>query len=343
VIAAELSGPRVDPGELLGGTPTPPAEEKSPGGPAPRLFSDAPLRLDWLNAADATIELHADTLVLDSGASATSAAARGTISDGALTIDPLALTLGGGRLTGRLRLAAGRPPGFSVDLSGRGVALTALLGALGVHLPCRGCATDLTANLRGAGASVHEWMTNLDGTLLVEVGKGRLETGTPNLGSDVLAQVVDAINPFHKSEPAMELRCGVVNVAVGRGVVRLGKGVGVETSKLNLVASGTADFGKEALDIEVRSRATKGLGLGLGIFAGAVQVRGSLTHPSLHLNPIGVAESTATTVGAAAATGGLSLVAKGIWDRLFAPSPCHAARRRHPHAPAEPNGPQKRR
>jgi AsmA family protein len=342
LIAGELSGPRVDLAELFGGTARPQGQQKAQPASATRVFSSAPLALDWFNAVDAKVEVHAGTLVLADGVTASGAAAQGAISKGTLTLDPFSMTLGGGRLTGRLRLAAGHAPGLGVDLSGERVALTPLLGALGVDLPCDGCATNLTTSLQGAGTSVHEWMASLDGTARVEVGKGRLDTGTPNLGGDVLAQVLGAINPFHKTERTMDLRCGVVNVAVERGVVRFGKGVGAETSKLDLVASGTANLGKEVLDFEVHSRATQGLGLGLGSFSGAVRVTGPLTNPSVGLNPLDVAESTVTTVGAAAATGGISILAKRIWDRLFERSPCAAARRRRPHAPAEPGGPQKK-
>jgi hypothetical protein len=206
----------------------------------------------------------------------------------------------------------------------------ALVGVLGARLRCCGCASDLAVDLQGAGGSLHEWMTNLDGTVRLEVGKGELESGTLDLGGDGLAQAVEAINPFHKHDCFMELRCDVVNVAVERGVVRLGKAVAVEASMLDLMATGTADLGKELLDVEVRSRATQGLGLGLGSLAGAVRVHGPLAHPSLGLNPLGGAESTATTAGTAAATGGLSIVAKRIWEKLFARSPCAAARRRQP-------------
>ena len=60
LVAGGLAGPRVDLGELLGGTPTPPSAERAQGGPAANVFSTAPLKLDWLNAVDADVELRAD-------------------------------------------------------------------------------------------------------------------------------------------------------------------------------------------------------------------------------------------------------------------------------------------
>jgi uncharacterized protein involved in outer membrane biogenesis len=343
VVVADLSGPCVALTELLGNSGHPrPAGGPPPARPA-HLFSSSRWPLEWLNDVRADVKVKAATVDLGKGTTATSTSAHGTISNGTLTVDPLSMSLGGGRVTGRLRLTAGNPPVLAVDLDGNGVALTALLGALDIRLPCRGCASDLAVDLQGAGGSLHEWMTNLDGTVRLEVGKGELETGTLDLGGDVLAQAVEAINPFHKHDRFMELRCGVVNVAVERGVVRLGKGVAVETSMLDLMATGTADLGKELLDVEVRSRATQGLGLGLGSLAGAVRVHGPLAHPSLGLNPLGAAESTATTVGTAAATGGLSIVAKRIWEKLFARSPCAAARRRQPRAPLAHEASRKKR
>jgi uncharacterized protein involved in outer membrane biogenesis len=342
-IAADLSAPRIDLRELPGQTRQPPGGAGARPAQAAKLFSSAPLPLGVLTAVDAVVDVRADALVVRDGIEASAFAAHATLENGKLSVDPLSLTLGGGRVSARVRLESGNPPAVAVDLSGRGVALEPLLGVLGIRIRGSGGATDLTASLKATGSSLHGWMASLDGDVRVVVGKGRLEGGALNLGGDVLAQVVAAVNPFHRSESTTELRCGVINVGVERGVVRVDRRVGIETSRLALAASGRADFGKEELDLDVRSRATQGLGVGLASFAGAVRVRGPLAHPSLGLNPVGAAESTATTVGAAAATGGLSIIAKRIWERLFAGSPCATALKAGPKRAVAPKRSRTRR
>jgi uncharacterized protein involved in outer membrane biogenesis len=339
-LTADLAATRLDLPTLLGSEPP---GSPAQGAQASKVFSTSPLSLAFLTAFDGTLDLRAATLVVGHGAEGSDAAVRATLREGQLDIRLLSLAFGGGRVSGQLRLAAGSPPAFSGELSGRSVAVTSLLGALGIRFPCSGGATELTASLRGGGRSLHEWAASLDGTVRVEVGKGRIATGELALGADVMSQVFAAINPFHKRETTTELRCAVLNVPVEHGTVRLDRRFGVETSQLDLMGAGTVDLGTEALDLEVRSRARQGLGVGLGSFAGAVTVRGTLSRPSLGLNPISTVATTATTVGAAAVTGGLSIVAKRIWERLFAKSPCATALREGPKVPGPPHGPGKKR
>ena len=323
-ITLDLRAPLVDLSELTGAGTSSAVASKAPAAKGGKLFPVKPLSLDVLKAFDITAGLQVDTMVLPSRTEVRSLVARAALANGRLTVDPLSLKLGGGIITGSLRLNAGPRQSFAANLTGNDVELRALLGLMGVRADVSGGPTDLTVALAGDGASLHDWMASLGGRVRVVVGPGRLEGAAFSLGADVLTEAFATVNPFQKMDRSTELRCAVINVPVEGGVVRLDRRVAVETSKINIVVGGTANLGTETLDVGFRSKATQGLGMGLANFAGAVRVHGPFTDPALGLDAEGTAMA-ASTVHSAIRTRGRSLVQGRIQDLLFADSPCKAA------------------
>jgi len=323
-ISVDLRAALLDLGELTGAGKGVGTTAKAPAAKGGKLFSAEPLPLDALRAFDVTAGVQVESLVLPGGAEARSFAARAVLANGRLVVDPLSLTPGGGRITGSLRLDAGRRQGFTANLTGSDVELRALMALLGVRANVSGGQTDLTIALAGSGGSLHEWVANLGGKVRIVVGPGRIEGAALKLGGDVLTGALDAVNPFRKTDTSTELRCAVINVPVERGVVRLDRRVAVETSKINIVVGGTADLGTEMLDVGFRSKATQGLGMGLANFAGAVRVRGPFTSPALGMDAEGTAMA-ASTVRSLFHTRGRSLLQDRVQDLLTAESPCKDA------------------
>jgi hypothetical protein len=103
------------------------------------------------------------------------------------------------------------------------------------------------------------------------------------------------------------------------------KGIAVETTKMNIIGSGTVNLKTEELDLTVRPRPKEGLGVSLGGLASLVRVTGTLAEPRVGIDEMGVAK-TGAAVGAALATGGLSLVAQGLFDKATEGAPpCQVA------------------
>ena len=323
-ISLDLTAPLVDLRELTGASAR---TAGVPGTSAPKptkFFSSEPLALGALNAIDATARVRVDTLVLPDGTRGQVLAASALLANGRLTVDPLSLTLGGGRIAGSLRLDAGGRQAFAANLTGNGVELRALLGLLGVRAGVSGGPTDFTLALTGSGGSLHDWMASLSGKFRTVVGPGHIEGAALKFGGDVLTGALEAVNPFGETDTSTELRCAVINAAAEGGVVRLDRRVALETSRINVVLGGTVNLGTEMLDVGFRSKATQGLGLGLARFAGAARITGPLTNPALGLDAEGTA-AAATTLHSAVRTRGRSLVQDRIRDLLLAESPCKAA------------------
>jgi hypothetical protein len=323
-ISVDLSAPLLDFAELVGTGTSEGTASKPSSAQGGKLFSTESLPLGALKALDATADLRADTLVLPSGTRVQTLAVRAVLANGRLVVDPLSLTLGGGRISGSLRLDAGRGPAFAAKLTGSSIELRALLGLAGVRAEVEGAPTDLSVALSGSGGSLHDWMAGLSGSVRIVVGPGRIKGAAVNLGGDALTQAMDAVNPLRKSETSTDLRCAVINVPVEGGVLRLDHRVAAETSKINLVVGGTANLGTEMLDLGFRSKATQGLGMGLANFAGAARIWGPFTSPKLGLDAEGTA-AAANTVRSLFRTRGRSLLQDRVKDLLTAGSPCKEA------------------
>jgi uncharacterized protein involved in outer membrane biogenesis len=323
-ISADLRAALLDLSELAGAGKDAGTPAKAPAAKGGKLFSGEPLQLSALKALDAAADLRADTLVLPSGTRVQALVVRVALVNGRLAVDPVSMEVGGGRISGSLRLDAGRRPSFAAKLTGSAVELRALLGLAGVRADVEGAPTDLSIALSGSGGSLHDWMAGLGGKVRIVVGPGRVEGAALSLGGDVLAQAMDAVNPSRKSDTSTELRCAVINMPVEGGVVRLDHRVAAETSKINLVVGGTANLGTEMLDLGFRSKATQGLGMGLANFAGAARIRGPFTSPKLGLDVEGTA-AAANTVRSLFRTRGRSLLQDRVQDLLTAGSPCKEA------------------
>jgi hypothetical protein len=84
---------------------------------------------------------------------------------------------------------------------------------------------------------------------------------------------------------------------------------------MTVLVFGDLDFNNEKLDLAIRAKPREGLGISIGgVVNSFLKLGGTLSKPKLQVDPKG----TVVTGGVAVATGGLSLLAKGLFDRLSA-------------------------
>lgn len=296
--------PMVDPEEK----PDQAAEEESG-----LLFSDEPIDGRLLQAADIDIELRAARLRTNT-LDVSDFVIGMQLLDGDLRIEPLSMLEGAGTLTGRLQFSPGE----------NGYLLDAVLEADSLHLGLvageEQTLSSLPAvsgkvELRGSGASVHQIMAAANGSIAVRQGKGQVkEFLAAVLFRDVVLEALRTINPLRKKEDTRTLDCGIYDISITEGVAKLDQ-VAIQTDQLLLVATGRIDLNTEKLDMNFRAKPREGIGVSLGTIANSfLGVGGTLASPRLTLDPKG----SVTTTGVAVATGGLSLLARGVWDRLSA-------------------------
>jgi uncharacterized protein involved in outer membrane biogenesis len=313
-------------------------KQKKKGG---RLFSNDPLPLEALRSVDANLKLDAKQVVTHDLVLQDLKAEIG-LQSGLLKIAPLTARAAGGQIQALLELdARGKQGLLRSDLKANGVELGQFRQFQEKQV-IQGGKTDAQFSAAGKGDSVAAIMGSLNGNLLIKVGSGRMaNTAADLVGADLLYTAFQFINPLSASDKTSNLECGVIKFDIKNGMATSDKGIAMQTEKVNVLGSGAIDLKTEQLDIRVKPSAREGLGINLGALTELMHIGGTLTDPKLTTDAKGVLR-TAVTAGAAVATGGLSVLAQGLFDKTTAdPHPCATALGLKPPEPVKPAAVQK--
>jgi uncharacterized protein involved in outer membrane biogenesis len=178
-----------------------------------------------------------------------------------------------------------------------------------------GGATDLLVDLRAQGRSLQDLASSLDGQMALEVQQATIRNNLfEQLTSDLLVQTLRLINPFIDQDPETELECAAGHVVAENGVLTSPNRLVLETSKVVVRAGGTVDLADETLTVDFIPSPREGLGISVSGLAELVRIGGTLAQPDTQADASAVLKGGAT-VGAAIATGGLSLLAQGLFAR----------------------------
>jgi uncharacterized protein involved in outer membrane biogenesis len=322
---AQLAGPLIDVRELLprlgpgAGTQPPPKQGE-------RLFSDAPLSIDWLGAIDLDLKLRADRLALAATPELYAVNAHVVLADGRFSLDRLLLKLSpeGNALSARLQLRTTPTGKLDVNASAQGAAieLAHLLALAHRASGISGALTDVTFEAHATGGSLHELMAGLNGEARFVVGPGQVDERTLDRGADLLTRFFTLVYPFAQEKSHTTLKCAVVRLPARAGIITVNRSIALETEKVSIVASGIIDLRRETIELHARTQARKGLGLGTGKLTNMYQIQGALAAPSVAISGKGALGSGLST-GAAVGTAGVSLLVERLL--LTDRQPCRTA------------------
>jgi uncharacterized protein involved in outer membrane biogenesis len=316
-ITANLNSTLIDLAELSG-------DEKSENKEkTERVFSTAPLALESLNAVNVNLKLNAAKLKTSSMELADTNVNL-ILKEGDLAIKPVSSLLAGGKLVGNIGLnSSSKNTSMQTKLTISGLQpeqVPALDGKI------TGGTTDLDLDVKGNGNSVSQIMAGLNGNLVFKMAEGKsTDSISGALGADMLKATFDMLNPASKSSDGTQLLCAVVNFDIKDGIATADKGIAISTSQMDVIGSGTINLKTEALDIGIKPHAKEGVGLSAGQLAGLVRVGGTLANPKPTADVAGML-TTGASATTAIATGGLSLLAQGLFNDSIADSdPCATA------------------
>lgn len=174
---------------------------------------------------------------------------------------------------------------------------------------------NIAVKLKGEGVSLHDIAGSINGSIDATLQDITMENNQLNLiGSDMLSELIDKLNPFAKSDPLTYVECVSVHFDADKGVLDSDKALHVETSKMKIIGNGQIDLGQEKLSLNFTPIARKGLGVNLSYLVKLVRIHGDLQSPRMGVDAGGVVSSALST-GAAVATGGVSLVAQSLLER----------------------------
>lgn len=290
-----------------------------------KVFSSDPLPLEKLKSADVNLNFKAKRLIT---------------KDLAFNDFNLDLKLINGKLklvqTGK---AAGGTIATNIDLDGSSGKTASLNNDIEIkqielgQIPAikednllTGGKSDISIKLKGNGASVAAIMASSNGKLLVKTGKGHISNSAMNTAStDVLVGTMSLLNPGAKKEEGSTLECAAINFNIKDGIATADKGIGILTNQMNIIGSGTVNLKTEELDIGITPKAREGLGISLSQLAELVRLGGTLANPTPKTDTK-AALMTGLSAGAAVATGGLSILAQGLFDKSGSDiNPCDTA------------------
>jgi len=275
------------------------------------LFDPAPLAYSWLNSLDLDADISVASASLN-GNELSNIIVLARIEDTALAVGPVEFTQGEGRFLGSLELApANGEYALVLDAQVHNLRLAQLADA--EQDPATVPPLNASLRLSGQGASLHDIMASSNGRL-----SGRQESGQLNLQamgalfSDFLTSVVSTLNPLAEARTYTNVDCSIFEIDITDGVANIEE-LALQSDRVTIVSSGDVDFETEALDLTLNTKSREGLGLSVGGVANSfIKLGGTLKEPSLGVDAAG----SVTITGAAVATGGLSLLAKSLWDRV---------------------------
>jgi len=289
-----------------------------------KVFSNEPLPLEMLSLVDADIKFTLNQ-IKDVSYSTTDTQLTMTINNGKLSINPLRANVAGGKMqidlnfdTADKKLANFMAninlkqfqPGLLPNLKGK------ITNAL----------TDITVTVNGSGNSVAAIMANINGHVLVKSGQGELTSEAANNASaDILLKTYNKFNPTADNNEGLKLECFVINFDIADGMAVIDQQIALNTNKMNVIGSGTINFKTEELDLGVTTQAKEGIGINTSQFAELVRLKGTFANPAIATDTK-AAIKAGVSAGAAIATGGLSLLAQGLFDKKTADKdPCATA------------------
>lgn len=198
--------------------------------------------------------------------------------------------------------------------------------------------TAIEAKFTGAGSTYRQLAASLNGRIKLVQGEGQINnSGVEFLFSDVFYQLFQSVNPFARTEPITRLNCGVYITNLADGIAEV-QAIVIQTDKLTIVSTGTIDLNTERINVGFQTRPRTGVGISASMITNPlIRLGGTLARPAVELDPGRASVAT----GAAVATGGLSLLFKGVWDRYFTTrDPCGEALRADAELQAKKTGQQ---
>ncbi|MEM7195950.1 MAG: AsmA family protein [Pseudomonadota bacterium] len=182
-------------------------------------------------------------------------------------------------------------------------------------------------NLSGAGTSIAEIAAGSNGSLTLWVNDAETKSGNLDLiGGDLFSTVLETINPFDDNSNVRTVECGALHFNVRNGVASNKRGFAFRTNRVTVLGGGSVDLRDEKLSFALRTKARKGFGINTNSVAKLIRLGGTLSSPEIQTDGAGLLQS-GVAIGAAIASGGLSLIAQGLFDRSTANSDvCSLAR-----------------
>jgi len=174
-------------------------------------------------------------------------------------------------------------------------------------------AFDVDFRATGKGSNVREVAGTLNGSLYMASKGGNAENVDLSLlETFIFDQLFSVIMPKSKESFNTEFGCIAANLQISDGLVTTKPAIAFTTQKIAIVTKGTLDLKTEKMNFNFNSTPTNALQINPGeMFHPYILISGTLAKPEVGVDP----GKAALHGGAAIATMGISVLAKGVLDR----------------------------
>jgi hypothetical protein len=178
------------------------------------------------------------------------------------------------------------------------------------------------ARIEARGNSIQELAKTSNGAMVFKGSGGRLNRQPLDLlWGDFFKEIVNQLNPFRETALYTQIVCHAGAITIKDGQAAIAPGLILRTDKMDIASDGMIDLHNETLNLAFTTRSREGTGVSAGkAITPYLKIGGTLAKPTLVIDPKG----TAVSGSAAFVTGGLSILAEGLWDRWVATAgnPC---------------------
>lgn len=215
-------------------------------------------------------------------------------------------------------------PRADIKINLNGAHAAKLLKTFNPQLAVSGGSARLDFQGRGPATSVQNFMSFLNGSMLLDVRKVTIKgQTTKNLSAG--GTIFNILSLQGKSKRQEILECGVIKLKIKNGIARANNSFAAESSSLLAIGSGEVNLKNEALKLSLTFEPKQSLPFSIGDFDNLAVIGGTLRQPEVKLNTMGaIGEGAALFLGIP--TMGLSILAKNLVDiAKIGGSPCKQA------------------
>ena len=248
-------------------------KEKAAAAAAPnkRMFSDVPLALSGLKAADVNLDVAMATVVAGS-VELHNLKSKVQINNGHLFVSPMTMSLGAGTISGQVNLdASSSPARLGNNLAVNDVDISDLIKAGGAEAFLSG-KVKAEVNLTSNGNSMHDFASNLNGPItLIGAGGDVISSASSKLA----AGIADILAPGTGKSQGMN--CLVTRFLAQNGVVK-SNGILVDTAAATVAGYGDIDLRSETLNLDFHAKPKL---VSIGGLLPSLHVGGGLAKPEV--------------------------------------------------------------
>jgi len=175
-------------------------------------------------------------------------------------------------------------------------------------------AFDLVLRVNGAGSNLQQVAGSLNGSVYMGTTGGTLEgVNLSVLDTFILDEIFALVMPKSEATNNLDLRCGAAILEIKNGMVKTNPAVTFITDQITMVSKGTVNLKTEEMKLNFTATPNNALKISASeLFNPYILVGGTLSEPAVGLDPAKVLLHG----GAAIGTAGISILAKGVLDRV---------------------------